>query len=92
MSSHGPHPPTHEHGLADGCERCAEHAERPLDALDDVNLGHLIDRVLDGSDDRSDVERTARIGVEQALRAGQKLARFPRARDYMLGIALEDVR
>lgn len=38
MTSHAAHPPTLRTGLADGCERCAEHAARPFDALDPAHL------------------------------------------------------
>jgi hypothetical protein len=45
MASHTPHPDTHEHGLADGCPRCDELAERPLE-LDHENMLNAWDRML----------------------------------------------
>jgi hypothetical protein len=46
MASHTYHPDTHEFGLADDCDRCAEHATRPHE-LDDQNLAALWLRMLD---------------------------------------------
>jgi hypothetical protein len=37
-----------QYGLADGCPRCAEHAEHPLLSLDRRVLASLIDRVRQG--------------------------------------------
>ena len=44
--SHTIHPDSHEHGLADDCPRCAEHAEHPLTSLDARNLRTLVERTL----------------------------------------------
>jgi len=46
MATHSPHEDSHTHGLADDCDRCAEHAARPH-SLDDENLGALWMRMLD---------------------------------------------
>jgi hypothetical protein len=46
MASHTFHDDIAEHGLADGCDRCAEHAAHPA-TLDDQNLGALWHRMLD---------------------------------------------
>ena len=43
MTSHAIHPDTHTDGLADECDRCAEHAVA-LISLDDENLALLIER------------------------------------------------
>jgi hypothetical protein len=53
MTVHSRHPDTHEHGLADGCDRCAEHALRPFDGLDARNLAALYRRVRDDEQARS---------------------------------------
>lgn len=42
MAMHSLHPDTHTHGLADDCERCAEHAEHPIQSLDEVNLRRIM--------------------------------------------------
>lgn len=41
MSAHSPHPDSHEFGLADDCERCAEHAEHPERGLDIKNARRI---------------------------------------------------
>jgi len=46
MATHSLHEETHTHGLADDCDRCAEHAARPH-ALDDEMLAALWMRMLD---------------------------------------------
>lgn len=45
MASHDPHPEISEHGLADGCERCGELAEHPLE-LDPENFTMAWERML----------------------------------------------
>lgn len=45
MPSHTYHLDTHEHGLADECPRCNEHAEHPFESLDTRNLRNLVSRV-----------------------------------------------
>lgn len=59
VTSHTLHPDSHEFGLADGCPRCAEHAERPVTGLDDRNLGVLARRLACGDAPRSGNERKA---------------------------------
>jgi len=46
MTSHTAHPDTLEAGLADGCPRCAEHAESPLTGLDRPHIEDLWKRML----------------------------------------------
>jgi hypothetical protein len=69
--SHGPHTKIADAGLADGCPRCAEMAERPLDTLDDDNLRALIDRTVawmrDQEFPRSDAELRAMRVIEQGV-------------------------
>ena len=42
MSTHTIHEDISSHGLADGCPRCAEHAEDPIRDLDRGNLRDLV--------------------------------------------------
>lgn len=46
MTAHTNHPSTLEHGLADDCPRCAEHAEHPLQSLDHDHVADLWRRML----------------------------------------------
>ena len=79
MSIHTMHPDSHEHGLADDCPRCAEHAEDPFATLDDRNLGLLVERtslwMLDAPDSlpRSVVEQLAMRKVEHVLVRARRL-------------------
>lgn len=66
MTIHTPHPDTHEHGLQDGCPRCAEHAIDPVLTLDDSNLRRVA--LLALNDDRfaealthTDLEAAAKV-------------------------------
>ncbi len=47
MTMHTFHPDTHENGLADDCPRCAEHAEHPIQSLDQENLMRIMAVALD---------------------------------------------
>jgi hypothetical protein len=67
MSSHIPHPNTREHGLHDGCPRCAEHAAKPFDGLDDENLGMLVGRVACNMEPRSVLETEAMARIVDAM-------------------------
>lgn len=69
MTTHNVHPSIREHGLADGCPRCGEHAERPFDGLDDGNMGNLIDRTVDKAflAPRSTNEAVAMAQVRNAI-------------------------
>lgn len=58
MTSHLPHPDVHEHGLADDCPRCTEHAQS-LNQLDARMLAVLRDRVARGLPARSENEAAA---------------------------------
>jgi len=42
---HSYHEDVHEVGLVDGCPRCRQQAERPLDTLDNKMLRALFDRL-----------------------------------------------
>lgn len=79
MTSHTYHPDTHEHGLADECPRCAEHARHPFESLDDTNLRQLIRRVREGQRPRSGAEATAMEEVEAVFRRSQVIAHLDRA-------------
>ena len=78
MSTHGPHPPTHTHGLADGCPRCAEHAEHPFESLDAKNLRALIERLNLDLPARSDNEVIAMRALETHRRHAEILASLRR--------------
>lgn len=71
MTMHSFHPDMHEHGLADGCERCAEHAADPVRGLDDLNLIALVERtqawMREAEFPRSDTERDAMRIMEHHL-------------------------
>ena len=78
--SHRPHPKIRDAGLADGCERCAYMAERPLETLDDDNLRALIERtrawMQDEEFSRSATELVAMRVIEKGLlftRAAERL-------------------
>jgi len=73
MVTHTPHPDSHGHGLADGCPRCDEHAERPFDSLDDDNLRALVLRVRDDLPGRSNNEMLAMRRVRDALLVARRL-------------------
>jgi hypothetical protein len=68
---HTPHPSISTHGLADGCERCAEMALDPWLTLDDGNLARLVERTIAWMHDeeypRSENEKAAMRDVERTL-------------------------
>lgn len=80
MSVHTLHPSIREHGLADRCLRCAEHAHDPLAGLDDDNLRALIVRTIAWMDDeefpRSDVEGFAMRNIEGHIRFSRVMERL----------------
>ena len=78
MSIHTVHPPSHTHGLADGCERCAEHACHPFETLDDDNLRALVARAKDWENNRprSENEATAMRKVETALEQQRRIQKL----------------
>lgn len=76
MSTHSPHPPILEHGLADGCERCEEIAQDPFASLDDANLGIILALAQDGSRARSHNEWVAMQEVETVLIRYRRLQRL----------------
>jgi hypothetical protein len=64
VSVHSYHPDTHTHGLADDCERCAEHAMRPWLGLDNHILTVLRLRILSELPPRSENERHAMAALK----------------------------
>ena len=70
---HTLHPDTHEFGLADDCERCAQHAEHPFDSLDNDNLRRLYYRVVEEQEPRSETEATAMTAVQTFRRQLRRL-------------------
>ena len=69
MTAHIVHPRIREYGLADGCPRCAEHAEAPWNTLDDRNLADLAERAVWRSPVRSHTEGLALDRVRELCRA-----------------------
>lgn len=74
MPSHSHHDPIHTYGLADGCLRCGEIADRPFEAFDEPNLLALVERTRRWMNDetvdalaRSKNEQRAMSHVEHAL-------------------------
>mgnify|MGYP001571143581 CR=1 FL=1 len=75
MAIHSYHPDIHAYGLADNCERCEQHAEHPLDTLDDSMLTDLILRVRRDNYPRSNNEAAAMNSIRQFQRNYQNYAR-----------------
>ena len=77
MVAHARHPDSHEHGLADDCPRCAEHAANPFVGLDAENLTKLYDRTKQWMNDnampRSDTELAAMRLVGRTIEGIKKL-------------------
>jgi ribosome-binding protein aMBF1 (putative translation factor) len=71
MTVHTPHPLVIEHGLVDGCDRCAEIAQDPFNHLDAQNLRDLMQRTKQFQKDeispRSENEWIAMRQMEVAL-------------------------
>lgn len=76
MASHSYHEDIKEAGLADGCERCAEHASHPFASLDDENLRLLVQRFLDGGEARTENEAIALLQVAAHFGRQERLARL----------------
>lgn len=80
MSTHIMHPRIVDHGLVDGCDRCAELAADPFAGLDDGNLLALRRRTERWMDDcefpRSETEAVAMLCMEQALVRLRRLERI----------------
>jgi len=74
VSTHTLHPSTLEHGLADGCPRCAEHAEHPLYALDLENQRNLLERINMEWAPRSENEARAMESLTRAMRESGRLS------------------
>ena len=66
MATHVPHPDTHEHGLADGCVRCAELAAQPLE-LDNPNFQAAWRRMLSTQFNTGEPRMPARSQAEAQL-------------------------
>lgn len=68
MTTHSFHGDVHIRGLIDGCPRCAELADSPIE-LDDVTVKHLRDRVRQNKPARSANEAIAmrRIAALEAF-------------------------
>ncbi len=75
MSSHNVHPSIREHGLADDCPRCSEHAECPFEGLDKENLTIMVANVFLNRTSRSTNESIAMLKVAQAMNVAEKLYR-----------------
>ena len=73
MTMHRSHPDSHTHGLADGCPRCAEHAEYPFDGLDERNLAALVNRLTQHLPARSANEAGAMGQVRAVMQKARKL-------------------
>lgn len=76
MTIHSIHHDIHEHGLADGCPRCCEHAERPLQGLDRRMLARLVSRARRQEPPRSRNEAIAISQIEDALVVYERLRPF----------------
>ena len=61
---HSLHPDVYEYGLADGCERCHEHALHPRMSLDEPLLKQLREIVETGAPARSKTEQLAAMNWE----------------------------
>ena len=79
--SHVYHPPIAEAGLADDCERCAQHAE-DLVSLDNDNLRALYGRVMgmraSAGSARSETEGRAMRNLDRVLTVMDRLRSVPR--------------
>lgn len=74
--THTTHEEIREHGLADGCPRCEEHAQDPFRSLDDGNLNELLIRAENDERPRSQNEGIAMNKVRDALQHEKRLARL----------------
>lgn len=61
---HSSHQDVHTHGLADNCDRCAEHAEHPWRDLDEEVLRDLVERAT--ARDRFSLMRSETEGIAMA--------------------------
>lgn len=75
MTMHSFHPDTHEHGLADDCPRCAEHAAHPIQSLDHENLRRIMELALDQGRAATYHDQVAAAQVLTALERAGHLAR-----------------
>jgi hypothetical protein len=70
MTLHRDHPDIHDHGLADECPRCAEHALAPQTSLDSRLLADLRARLAHGRPARSQNEAIALLRLRETARRG----------------------
>jgi len=77
MTAHSVHPSIRENGLADGCDRCGEHARGPFEGLDSGNLESLIDMIVDGTLPRTTNEAIAMARIKDAIDCGNVML-YPR--------------
>lgn len=75
MTSHNHPVSIREHGLADGCPRCDEHAGSPFDGLDDNNMKQLVYRLANRTDSRSENEALAMAQVAKVMVRARNLLR-----------------
>lgn len=80
MSAHTLHPSIRDHGLADNCPSCAEHAEHPVLTLDDGNLRQLLYLTMRWMRDedvaRSDTELVAMRNLESHVVTARAMQRL----------------
>lgn len=74
MSTHRVHEDVQTHGLADDCDRCAEHAQHPLTSLDEQSLQALLARVVNREGYRSENERVAILNLTKAMQEAAFIA------------------
>ncbi len=75
-TTHTVHDDVHEHGLADACDRCNEHAQQPLLNLDNETLSNLFARTCAGEPARSENEGIAMFNLERILLQTVELAKL----------------
>jgi len=84
--SHIQHPRIVEHGLVDGCPRCAEIAADPFVGLDPDNLRELVRRtrawMRDEEFPRSETEAVAMRAMEQTLVRMRHIERLDREKVF----------
>lgn len=94
MSTHAAHPLVIQHGLADGCDRCAEIAADPIANLDSANLKDLLVRTRmfqkDGISPRSGNEWVAIRQMEIALNRARIIAELEAEEADDMGIRISD--
>lgn len=69
MTMHSLHPDSHEHGLADDCPRCAEHAEHPIRTLDRENLRRIMALAISDNRLAGEATYTDQVAAAKVLTA-----------------------